>query len=239
MNNKISYKEIVNISRLVANNNLLNNWSSNAENWTFRQYSIYTSNMMRRLSPNVIKLRLGLELLKSADNHLFNDVVHAFEHNIKDESGDGKPENSHAYLFRESSNIYSMNIYNSAFEKFEITPATKFSNEELMKLFGANVYEMLGATIAQETHALPQLEKMFAGVKRSKEKISQKDWDKVSNFYDVHLDGTELRHSNDLRDTIFSLLDDDFKNQRFIYGFNRVIMLLSHYWCSLEQIVLS
>lgn len=235
--NELKYDELVNISKNVANNNFLNNWISNSKKWSYEQYNIYTSNMMLRLAPTVVRLRLGLELLQNANSRELDELIHAFEHNIEDESGDGDIEKSHARLFRKSSSVYSEVIYGADFERVEPLDSTQFLHEESMKLFSSDIYTMLGATIAQETHALPQLENMLKGIENSKELFASEQWEQVSYFYDIHLDGTELRHAEDLNDAVWSLLDTSEKKANFYNGYHKFIELLSHYWQGLEKSV--
>jgi len=46
---------------------------------------------------------------------------------------------------------------------------------------------MFGAALAQEIHALPQLELLFAGINMSNDKFCRNDLSDVAYFYDIHL----------------------------------------------------
>ncbi|MTK63479.1 MAG: DUF3865 domain-containing protein [Methanobacterium sp.] len=233
-----TFRELSDVSRAVASNHLLIDWSENSEQWSFHQYSIYVSNMAFRLGPTVARLRLGLELLKNNFESDFQELIDAFEHNISDEAGNGDAKKSHAHLFLKSSRTYSVGVYGFEFQRTSPLDTTATLHAESMKIFSSNPYVMLGATVAQETHALPQLEHMFKGASRKRDIFSDEQWHDVSHFYDVHLDGTELRHAEDLNDIVWSLLNTREKENKFNDGFDSFIELQSGYWAGLASAVL-
>lgn len=89
---------------------------------------------------------------------------------------------------------------------------------------------MLGASLAQEIHALPQLELLYQGKRNLKDRFSDKDWQDVAYFYEIHLDGTEARHAEDLNRTIWDFIDSDEKRAKFQQGFNGLLSQLDLFW---------
>jgi len=97
---------------------------------------------------------------------------------------------------------------------------------------------MLGAAVAQETHALPQLELMYKGIKSQKVTFSPQEWLTITEFYDIHLDGTEARHAEDLNSSIWETLDCQDKKYQFNRGYDTFIALQEQFWAGLSRAIL-
>lgn len=70
---------------------------------------------------------------------------------------------SHAYLFTKSINSYSQVVYKKELKYGKGLQKTMILKDESEKLFNSDLYIMLGAALAQEIHALPQLELLVKG----------------------------------------------------------------------------
>lgn len=161
----MKYEELRTRAKNVANNDLLRKWANSSEYFTHDDYSLIMNNLRHWLAPTVKRLDAGLELLKNAQkDQQIAEVVHAFEHNIEDERGDGK-ETSHAYLFNKSAKRYSEVIYGEDIKFSRGIPSTMELKSISDNLFKNDLYVMLGAALAQEIHALPQLELLLKGIK--------------------------------------------------------------------------
>ena len=220
----------------VAHNNLLIKWANNSECFSHDDYSLIMNNLRHWLAPTVKRLETGLELLKNVQQNddRITSVIDAFEHNIEDERGNGK-ETSHAYLFNKSAKQYSVIFYGEDIKFSKGTPSTMALKSVSEQLFKNDIYVMLGAALAQEIHALPQLELLLQGMKKNKNKVSEIEWEDVEYFYEIHLDGTEARHAEDLNQTIWSLIDTDEKRESFYKGFDGLLSLLDDFWIELEK----
>lgn len=234
----MNYSELQLAAKKVAENECLINWSNHSNDYTYSQYTILVNNLRHWLGPTAARLDLGCEILKKTQtnenelNQNIPKIIEAFEMNIAEEKGldDGQP---HAYLFIKSVNSYSQVLYNKIPEYGKGIDSTMKLKEESEKLFNSDLYIMLGAALAQEIHALPQLELLVRGAEKNKELFSEEKWLDVSNFYDIHLDGTEARHAEDLNRTIWSIIDTDAKKEKFMIGFNKFLELLDNFWSSL------
>lgn len=231
----MKYEELKDRAKSIANNDLLIKWANNSEDFSHDDYSLVMNNLRHWLAPTVKRLEAGLELLKDAQtDEQMAEVIHAFEHNIEDERGDGK-ETSHAYLFNKSAKRYGEVVYGKDIKFSKGIPLTmelKFTSDHLFK---NDLYVMLGAALAQEIHALPQLELLLEGMKRNKNQFSDSDWQDVEYFYKIHLDGTEARHAEDLNQTIWSLIDTDEKIESFTKGFDGLLSYLDDFWGGLHE----
>ncbi|MEJ2670074.1 MAG: DUF3865 domain-containing protein [Gammaproteobacteria bacterium] len=103
-------------------------------------------------------------------------------------------------------------------------------HSESLQMFSSNVYEMLGACMAQETHALPQLIRLFEGCQKIENECSMDEWRDISHFYDIHLDGTESRHAEDLNNTVWEVLDNRDKINSFLNGYSKLLESLDTFW---------
>lgn len=233
------FSEFIANSQRVAHNDLLLSWSINSDKFDYRMCNTFFNNMKLRLSPTSQRLSLGLDLLKeTASSTKFGSLIDAFEHNIEDETGEGDPTRPHATLFKESFCFYIDRIYhNKNYHEPPLSSTITF-HENSLTLFKKNVYCMLGAAVAQETHALPQLELMYKGVKKQETHFSPQEWVTVSDFYDIHLDGTEARHAADLNRSIWETLDCQDKRDQFHHGYDTFISLQEHFWAGLSQAIL-
>lgn len=223
------YDELLFKAKSVADNDFLVFWSKNANTLDFLFYETTINNLRHWLAPTAKRLSFGLELLKSSDIEKYAPLIDAFEHNIDDEKGSCKEE-SHAYLFNKSALTYSQIVYGKSlnFSKgLESTMRLKAKSEDLFK---EDLFTMLGASLAQEIHALPQLELLFEGLSLNKSKFSSSEWDDVSYFYEIHLDGTEARHAEDLNRVIWNYVDNKEKEKLFLKGFHGVLNDLTAFW---------
>lgn len=103
------------------------------------------------------------------------------------------------------------------------------------KLFQQDVYVMLGAALAQEIHALPQLELLYQGKSQSKDIFSPSQWHDIADFYEIHLDGTEARHAEDLNQTIWQFINTDKKQSKFQQGFDELLTNLNLFWTGIKK----
>lgn len=103
------------------------------------------------------------------------------------------------------------------------------------KLFQQDVYVMLEAVLAQEIHALPQLELLYQGKSQSKDIFSPSQWRDIADFYEIHLDGTEARHAEDLNQTIWQFIDTDKKQSKFQQGFDELLTNLNLFWTGIKK----
>lgn len=226
----MDYEFLKNRAKSVAHNEILKRWANHSETFSFDDYSIIMNNLRQWLAPTVKRLETGLDILERSDeNYGLDEVIHAFEHNIEDEKGDGK-ESSHAYLFNKSTKTYSNSVYSKDIKFCKGLPTTMRLKESSEDLFKGDLFIMLGAALAQEIHALPQLELLLKGLDKNKNKFSDSEWKDVEYFYEIHLDGTEARHAEDLNQTIWGLIDDENKNSRFLKGFDGILSHLDEFW---------
>lgn len=230
----ITFEDMKETSRSVANSRFLRLWRDHSVDFSHTQYSAFCQNMILRLTPTAQRLSLGLELLLQ-ERKKFSFIIDAFGHNIEDETGDGDPDMAHAALFTQSCSTYTDVIYGKKLLKVEPAETSIKFHEESISLFNDNVYVMLGACMAQETHALPQLEYMFLGHEKAESKFNRDDWDKVKYFYDLHFDGTEARHAEDLNKTVWEVLGSSDSKNLFFSGYNRFIQLQAQFWKGVEQ----
>ena len=222
-------------SKLTANCRVLLSWNDNPLSFNYDRYNIFYQNMAQWLSPTALRLSTGLKLLEKNYCKGLKPIIKVFEHNIDDESGDGNPELAHAKLFSDSCSIFSQVTYNKLLIKVKPLPTTLTLHERSLSLFSENVYKMLGAAVAQETHALPQLEHLYAGYESLKFRFTDDEWNRVKYFYDVHLNGTEARHAEDLHKTVWSILNNDEKKNLFHDGYDEFMLLLNDFWSGLEN----
>lgn len=223
------YNELLLKAKSIAENNFLISWSENANTVDFRIYETIINNLRHWLAPTAKRLSFGLDILKSSDLEKYAPLIEAFEHNIEDEKGSCKEE-AHAYLFNKSAITYSHVVYGKSlnFSKgLESTMNLKIKSEGLFK---DDLFTMLGASLAQEIHALPQLELLFKGFSLNKGKFSSIEWGDVSYFYDIHLDGTEARHAEDLNKVIWNYVDTQEKEELFLKGFYGLLDDLTSFW---------
>lgn len=223
---------------IIANNDLLLLWSGKPLTVDYETYCHLVLNLKQWLSPTAYRISLGLELLeaeKDNGNNQLDAIIHAFEHNIEDESGGGDPTRSHAKLFVDSCEHVCQALFNKPLDlsKGEVIDGTKSLHSGSIELFNSNIYRMLGAAVAQETHALPQLENMYKGLLTVRHLFGDSAWKQATDFYDIHLDGTEARHSEDLNKTIWAIIDTDEKMNEFIQGSQIFLGLLDNYWSKL------
>ena len=239
MSNKEVFEAIKLRAGVIANNDVLNKWENNPFSFDHESYCCFIANMNQWLAPTAYRLTQGLKLLENQQSDRFNPIVEAFEHNILDEAGDGDADKAHAQLFIDSSDIISRVFYDDklTLNEDKVTEETYHLHNESIALFSGDIYTMLGAAVAQETHALPQLEKMYAGIYKYKERFSGDLWKNAADFYDVHLDGTEARHAEDLNNTIWEILDTEDKMNRFSQGSDDFLQLLSLYWKGLSKVL--
>lgn len=224
------YSELKNQAIAIANNELLTDWSKNSPKYSHEYYSLMINNLRHWLAPTANRLSDGLKLLEAiADkNEVLGEIIHAFEHNIEDEKGTCK-ENAHAFLFNKSAKTYSNVVYGKEITFSKGLPNTMNLKIDAENLFKGDVCVMLGASLAQEIHALPQLELLYQGKRNLKDRFSDKDWQDVAYFYEIHLDGTEARHAEDLNRTIWDFIDSDEKRAKFQQGFNGLLSQLDLY----------
>lgn len=231
----MDYAFLKNRAISVAHNDILKSWADHSENFSFDDYSIIMNNLRHWLAPTVKRLETGLEILKeTGDDYALDEIIHAFEHNIEDEKGDGK-ESSHAYLFNKSTQTYSNAVYSKDIKFCKGLPTTMLLKKSSEDLFKGDLFVMLGAALAQEIHALPQLELLLKGLEKNKSNFSKSEWDNVEYFYEIHLDGTEARHAEDLNQTIWELIDDENKNSRFLEGFDGILSHLDKFWNGITE----
>ncbi|WP_104403456.1 DUF3865 domain-containing protein [Vibrio penaeicida] len=218
-----------------ANNRYLMSVSDNLKNFSPEAYQTFYSNVATWLEPTKTRLQVGVERLKSEKSPSLDPVISALEHNILDESGEGGEVKSdpHADLFNTSCHTYFKHVYGVPLGFYTPSVETLHLKDASLLLFSNNTYEMLGACFAQEVHALPQLQRMYRGHLANREKCKD-DWGLVSRFYDVHFDGTEARHAEDLRRTFIDLLKTPAQLTVFKSGFISMICLLTQFWKSLE-----
>ncbi|OAU98340.1 hypothetical protein AO385_0827 [Moraxella catarrhalis] len=69
----------------------------------------------------------------------------------------------------------------------------------------------------------------------SKDKFNSDEWENVSYFYEIHLDGTEARHAEDLNQTIWEFVDNSQKEERFRQGFNELLERLELFWNGIRE----
>ena len=221
---------------LTANNRVLTSWAEQTPTFDLNKYELLMSNMTRWLAPTATRLKVGLELIKRMGNLQFRNLESVFEHNIHDECGEGNPEKTHAKLFADSISTYAKVLYGtSELNKEEILQSTKELQAKSLLLFGEDLYVMLGACLAQEVHALPQLVHLRNGCMTWSTLFSPDEEKKIMAFYDIHLDGTEARHAEDLNQTIWQVIDTAKKQKLFFNGFNSFLRLLDNYWKGLEK----
>ncbi|AMG30981.1 DUF3865 domain-containing protein [Grimontia hollisae] len=218
----------------VANNGYLVNVSENMKDFTPEDYQTFYSNMVAWLEPTKTRLQVGLERLRRENDRSLDPVIAAFEHNILDESGEGcVKSDSHAVLFNKSCHTYFEQVYSAPLSCYAPSFETLHLRDASLLLFSKDSFEMMGACFAQEVHALPQLQRMYQGHLALRDKCHN-DWAQVSRFYDVHFDGTEARHAEDLRQTLFGVVDTKPRMTLFKSGFISMICLLTQFWKSLE-----
>lgn len=220
----------------VANNELLLDWSVNSKNYSHEAYNTMVNNLRHWLAPTANRLSNGLKLLEglSEKTTAINEIIHAFEHNIEDEKGSCKEE-AHAFLFNKSATTYSKVVYQKDIIFSKGLPSAMKLKAEADNLFNNDVYVMLGASLAQEIYALPQLELLYQGKSLSKDKFNSNEWENVSYFYEIHLDGTEARHAEDLNQTIWEFIDNTQKEERFRQGFNELLGHLNLFWNGIKE----
>ena len=236
---QLNYVNMKKIAMDTANSNILIAWREHSPMFSYNQYSTFINNMIIRLSPTAQRLSIGLDLLYAEKSDDFQKIIDAFEHNIDDETGDGSPDKAHANLFKLSSNTYSSAIYKKNIKNTNPLASSLEFHDKSIELFKGNIYTMLGATLAQETHALPQLENMYLGFEKLANKCSNKQWETIKEFYDIHLDGTEERHAKDLNETVWDVLKDDLSTQKFHNGFHQFIAIQNTFWDGLSMNILS
>lgn len=222
----------------VAHNPVLVKFSTDAGHYSGRQYSIFFHNMRMWLTPTIVRLREGLALIEAENSPRLAPMKEAFALNIVEESGYGISAYSHASLFVQSCRTFHRVVYGGDMKKARITQATRDLNDKSMLLFSRDVFEMFGASLAQELHALPQLELMYAGHHTCAQEFKPfltDEWRLVDKFFDLHLDGTEARHAEDINLAIWELVDEDGKRQRLEAGFEQMIALLKGFWTDLEK----
>lgn len=229
------YSELKSRANTVANNALLLDWSKNSKNYSHEHYSLMINNLRHWLAPTANRLSDGLKLLQAIDNKdkTLNEIIHAFEHNIEDEKGTCK-ENSHAFLFNKSATTYSSTVYGRTIHFSKGLPNTMKLKADAENLFKHDIYVMLGASLAQEIHALPQLELLYQGKNNLKDLFCDDAWQDVAYFYEIHLDGTEARHAEDLNKTIWGFIDSNEKQEKFQQGFNALLSQLDLFWKGIE-----
>ncbi|WP_028768631.1 DUF3865 domain-containing protein [Shewanella fidelis] len=221
---------------VIANNVLLVNWKAYPLQMNYESFCIFVNNLQQWLTPTAYRLTLGLNLLKNESIPEFSSIVDAFEHNIDDESGDGDIERSHAKLFIDSCETISQVLYGKSLQlsKSQLNIETINLHKHSIYLFNSNTYRMLGASVAQETHALPQLENLYAGLCKIRNQFNDNEWFKATEFYDIHLDGTEARHAEDLNKTIWKIIDNEERMNEFRKGSQELLFLLNNYWSKLN-----
>ena len=237
--NKELFSSIKNGASAIANNDLLLEWKKHPLNMDHDSFCKFVNNLQQWLTPTAYRLSLGLKLLQAESNSKFESLIHAFEHNIEDESGDGDINRSHAKLFVDSCESISQVLYGKPLQLSspQLIPETLNLHEQSLSLFSSNIYKMLGACIAQEIHALPQLENLYAGLCSVRKKFSDTEWHSATEFYDIHLDGTEARHAEDLNKTVWAVIDSEEKVNEFKQGCHEFLGLLDNYWSKLNWAV--
>jgi Domain of Unknown Function with PDB structure (DUF3865) len=239
----MEYEKLKSYAVKIALNECLLHWKYNSENYTYLQFSLLVNNLRHWLSPTAHRLSIGCGILKKLENEKRNytnikRIIEAFEQNIAEEKG-GDIGQSHAFLFIKSVDTYSQTLFKQKPLYKKGLPATMKLKAESELLFGGNLYVMLGAALAQEIHALPQLELLIQGAEKNKSKFTKESWSDVAYFYDIHLDGTEERHAEDLNKTIWSIIDTDKKEEVFLKGFYEFLDLLEQFWNELYKEVLN
>ncbi|GIU12675.1 DUF3865 domain-containing protein [Shewanella sp. MBTL60-007] len=221
---------------VIADNVLLLNWKVYPDKINYESFCIFVNNLQQWLAPTAYRLSLGLNLLQNESDPKFSSVVDAFEHNIDDESGERDIDRSHAKLFIDSCETTSQVLYGKSLQlsNSQLTIETINLHKQSTSLFNSNTYRMLGASVAQETHALPQLENLYAGLCKVRDKFNDNEWFKATEFYDIHLDGTEARHAEDLNKTIWEIIDNEEKMNEFKQGSQEFFVLLNNYWNKLN-----
>ena len=85
---------------------------------------------------------------------------------IDDEIGDGDANPPHSWLFLQSCNATCQALYGQLLIVSEdlVLNETRRLTAGALELLCHHVHRMLGATLAQEKHALPQLTLLYAGL---------------------------------------------------------------------------
>lgn len=242
MNNEANDKLFLSIKEkasIIADNGLLLDWKEYPLNMSYDKLCIFVNNLQQWLTPTAYRLSLGLKLLENAPDSKFSSVAQSFKHNIEDESGDGDIERSHAKLFIDSCETISKVLYGKTLQlsSSQLTIETLNLHKRSISLFCSNIYKMLGASVVQELHALPQLENLYAGLCKVRNKFSDSEWHRATEFYDIHLDGTEARHAEDLNKTIWATIDSSHKMNEFKQGSQEFLELLDNYWVSFNKVI--
>ncbi|WP_332604189.1 DUF3865 domain-containing protein [Acinetobacter sp. ESBL14] len=235
----MEYVDLKSFAVKVATNECLLHWELNSESYTYLQFSLLVNNLRHWLAPTAHRLDIGCKILKGVKKEKgsyinIKQIIEAFEQNIAEEKGLDTGQ-SHAFLFIKSVEAYSQTIFKKRPIYEKGLPATVRLKAKSELLFGENLYVMLGAALAQEIHALPQLELLISGAEKNRSKFTDERWNDVAYFYDIHLDGTEERHAEDLNRTIWSIIDTDKKREEFLKGFYEFLDLLEQFWDELYR----
>ena len=224
-------------SKSVEDNPILQRWARQGIQSAKEDYfNLLFSNLQLWLAPTVKRLESGLNVLEtSQDSIKLKKIREALIHNIEDESGNGNPKEAHAKLFLNSVEQISSTLFGHSRKKAKILPATKTLEKVSRELFSQDLYVMLGACLAQEARALPQLAHLQMGCQIQQSVFSADEWNQVNKFYEIHLDGTEARHAEDLNQTLSHVLDSREKEEAFLYGFDSLLNLLEDFWSQLRS----
>lgn len=183
--------------------------------------------------------RIALAFLAMADPATRAKIVR----NLSDEMGDGDAARVHSVLLRTFleellSRLRSMPVSLDEIDA-PLLPSTIQVVSEGEKLFGnENAYVAMGALLAQEWHAYPQLAFLYEGVRNYRDDFdSLQAFHEACEYFYLHLGSTEKEHRMDALSTAAQSCRRTEDVEALEDGFNAYLDLLAANWAELQSAV--
>lgn len=162
--------------------------------------------------------------------------------NINDELGHGDSEHAHTRLleaFFDSllSRLAGVPTRLSDAEA-PVLPATRHLVTEGQKLFSGDPHRGVGALLAQEWHAYPQLIYLYEGARNYIDAYDNiVDFHSNCDFFYIHIGGAEEEHMRHSLSTAGTTCETNEQLALITEGFYAYLTLLASYWDSLHDAV--
>jgi hypothetical protein len=203
------------------------------------QVEVVATNFYHHVAPTSVRLTALLLRLPSGAIRARTETVD----NIGDELGRGDPAQAHTKLLETFFDSLLSKLRGAPARLTDIQapllPSTRQLIDEGYALFAGDVHYGIGALLAQEWHAYPQLIHLYEGARNYMDLYDLVEFHGVCDFFYIHIGGAEQEHMRHSVSTAASLCCDRGDLKRIEAGLNAYLTLLATYWDSLYEAVVS
>jgi pyrroloquinoline quinone (PQQ) biosynthesis protein C len=237
MDNELEKLAMSCLNHPALNNRFYDLWRNHRLNAD--QVEVVATNFYHHVAPTSERLSALLLVLPSEAIRARSETVD----NINDELGRGDPLQAHTRLLETFFDSLLSKLRSAPTRLTDIQtpllPSTRQLIDEGYALFAGDVHRAIGALLAQEWHAYPQLIHLYEGARNYMDLYNLVEFHGVCDFFYIHIGGAEQEHMRHSLSTAASMCRDRSDLNQIEAGLNAYLTLLATYWNSLYEAVVS